>query len=136
MVLLVLYDDEIYKSCKQLRLASGVGNWLSAQFKIKDLGETNYILSLLERMLRFSQESYIYTLLGTFKHQKFHEKVYTFQDGVVLSLVKCRLTLSEIKNYETSFGDRCLMYAIMCTKFDISCAYAQQVYHINHGKGF
>ena len=46
MVLLVLYDDEIYKSCKQLRLASGVGNWLSTQFKINDLRETNYILSI------------------------------------------------------------------------------------------
>ena len=51
-------------------------------------------------------------------------KGFTFQDGIVLSLVECRLTLSEIKNNETSFGDRCLMYAIMCTKFDISCAFA------------
>ena len=43
------------------------------------------------------------------------KRFYTFQDGIVLSLVKCRLT---------SFRDSCLMYAIMCTKFDISCAYA------------
>ena len=49
------------------------------------------------------------------------KRFYTFQDGIVLSLVKCRLT---------SFRDSCLMYAIMCTKFDISCAYALQVYII------
>ena len=40
------------------------------------------------------------------------------------------MTLSEIKNYETSYGDSCLMYAIMCTKFDISCAYVWQAYII------
>ena len=65
VVFLVLYVDDILVIGKNVESLSKVKNWLATQFKMKDLGEATYILSIQiirdrkNKLLALSQASYI-----------------------------------------------------------------------------
>ena len=57
---------------------------LATQFQMKDLGESQYVLSIkiiLDRknkIIAFSQENYIDSILSKYNMQDFKKRIYTF----------------------------------------------------------
>ena len=46
MVFLVLYVDDILLMGDNIKLLTEVKDWLATQFKMKNLGNTNYVLGI------------------------------------------------------------------------------------------
>ena len=71
-VFLVLYIDDILLMGDNVKLLTEVKNWLATQFKMKDLGNANYILGIQiirdikNRVLALSQAAYIDKMLTHF----------------------------------------------------------------------
>ena len=102
--------------------------WLSSQFDMKDLGESNYILGIKlswdqkNRMLGLSQVGYIDKIRAKFSMQNSKKWLLPFRHGVPLSDDQRPKTLEEEKTvrqvpYASAVGS--LMYAMLCTRPDI-----------------
>ena len=98
---------------------------------MKDLGEAAYILGIKvtrdrrKRMLSLSQASYIDTVLARFSMQNAKKGFLPFRHGVPLSKDQCPKTDQEKEEmravpYASAVGS--LMYAMLCTRPDISYA--------------
>ena len=72
MVFLVLYVDDILLMGDNVKLLTEVKDWLATQFKMKDLGNANYVLGIQilrdrkNRVLALSQATYIDKVLTRF----------------------------------------------------------------------
>ena len=131
MVFLALYVDDILLIGNNKEVLSDVKGWLSEQFQMKDLGEAAYILGIKvtrdrrKRMLSLSQASYIDTVLARFSMQNAKKGFLPFRHGVPLSKDQCPKTDQEKEEmravpYASAVGS--LMYAMLCTRPDISYA--------------
>ena len=71
-VFLILYIDDILLMRDDVKLLTEVKDWLATQFKIKDLGNANYVLGIQilgdrkNRVLALSQVTYIDKVLTRF----------------------------------------------------------------------
>ena len=72
MVFLVLYIDDILLMGDNVKLLTEVKNWLATQFKMKDLGNANYVVGIQilrarkNRVIALSQATYIDKVLTRF----------------------------------------------------------------------
>ena len=75
VVFLVLYVDDILLMGDNVKLLTEIMNWLASQFKMKDLGNANYVLRIQilrykkNKMLTHSQVAYIDKVLARFLTQ-------------------------------------------------------------------
>lgn len=131
VVFLVLYVDDILLIGDNVNVLSGVREWLSAQFSMKDLGEASYILGIKivrnreKREIALSQAGYVDTVLSRFNMQDAKKGFLPFRHGIYLSKEMCPKTPKEIEEmrrvpYASAIGS--LMYAMLCTRPDICYA--------------
>ncbi|KAK2994428.1 hypothetical protein RJ640_001244 [Escallonia rubra] len=105
--------------------------WLSSTFEMKDMGEANYVLGVKivrdrpKRLLGLSQETYIKKVIERFRMHN-SKPIYTLMDkACTLTTDQCPKN-DEEKNrmskvpYAAAVGS--LMYAMLCTRLDISYA--------------
>ena len=130
-VILSLYVDDILLASNNKEYVQIIKEWLSSNFDMKDMGEAAYILGVkIERdrskkMLALSQEHYIKKVLEKFHMQDCKPIDTPIAKGEGLSLRMCPKTPDEKAQmekvpYSSAVGS--LMYAMMCTRPDISFA--------------
>ncbi|KAA0067161.1 gag/pol protein [Cucumis melo var. makuwa] len=106
-----------------------VKTWLAAQFQMKDLGETQYVLGIQiigdrkNKTLALSQATYIDKILVRFSVQNSKKDLLPFRHRVHLSKEQCPKTPQEVENmrcipYASVVGS--LVYVMLCTRLDIS----------------
>ncbi|KAL0539455.1 hypothetical protein IC582_023667 [Cucumis melo] len=127
---LVLYVDDILLIGNDVGYLTDVKTWLAAQFKMKDLGEAQYVLRIQiirdckNKMLALSQATYIDKML-TYSMQNSKKGLLPFRHGVHLSKEQCPKTPQEVEDmrcipYASAVGS--LMYVMLCTRPDICYA--------------
>ena len=120
MVFLILYVDDIL-------LKSGYRK----NFSMKDLGEAAYILGVKiyrdrsNKLLGLSQSTYIDKMLKKYSMDQSKKGYLPMSHGIYLSKDMCPKTDVKIHNmknvpYASSVGS--IMYAMMCTRPDVSYA--------------
>ena len=130
-VILSLYVDDILLASNNKEYVQIIKEWLSSNFDMKDMGEAAYILGVkIERdrskkMLALSQEHYIKKVLEKFHMQDCKPIDTPIAKGEGLNLRMCPKTPDEKAQmekvpYSSAVGS--LMYAMMCTRPDISFA--------------
>ena len=98
---------------------------------MKDLGEASYILGIQiirdrkNKLLALSQASYIDKVLARFSMQDSKKGLLPTQHGIILSKEQCPKTPQDEEDmkripYASTVGS--LMYAMLCTRFDICYA--------------
>ena len=98
MVFLVLYVDDILLIRNDVETLSNVKKWLAEQFQMKDLGEASYILRIQiirdrkNKLLAFSQASYIDKVLARFSMQDSKKGLLSTRHGIILSKEQCPKT--------------------------------------------
>ena len=131
VVFLVLYVDDILLIGDNVNVLSGVREWLSTQFSMKDLGEASYILGIKiirnrqKKEIALSQAGYVDTVLSRFSMENAKKGYLPFRHGIHLSKEMCPKTREEIDEmaripYASAIGS--LMYAMLCTRPDICYA--------------
>ena len=131
VVFLVLYVDDILLMGDNVKLLTEVKDWLATQFKMKDLGNANYVLGIQilrdrkNRVLALSQATYIDKVLTRFSMQNSKKGLMPTRHGIILSKKECPSTPQEIEDmrhvpYASAVGS--LMYAMLCTRPDICYA--------------
>ena len=127
-IILSLYVDDILLAGSSLFFVNTIKSWLSLNFEMKDIGETEFILEVKikknrsKNLIALSQESYIEKILQQFRMQDCKPIDTPIAKGEVLSLEMCPKTQSERDSmrkvlYSSTVGS--LMYAMMCTRSDI-----------------
>ncbi|KAA0047788.1 gag/pol protein [Cucumis melo var. makuwa] len=102
--------------------------WLATQFKMKDLGNAQYILGIQivrnrkKKTLAMSQTSYIDKMLLRYKMQNFKKGQLPYRYVIHLSKEQCPKTPQEVEDvsnisYASTVGS--LMYAMLCTRPNI-----------------
>ena len=102
--------------------------WLSSNFKMKDMGEANYVLGVKilrdrsKRLLGLSQETYIKKMLKCYRMHDCKPMDAFVEINLNLSLDMCPKSPEEKRQmskipYSSVLGS--LMYAMMCTRPDI-----------------
>ena len=128
MVFLVLYVDDILLMGDNVKLLTEVKDWLATQFKMKDLGNANYVLGIQilrdrkNRVLALSQATYIDKVLTRFSMQNSKKGLMPTRHRIFFSKKQCPLTPQEEEDmrhvpYASVVGN--LMYAMLCTRLDI-----------------
>ena len=90
MVFLVLYIDDILLLGENIKLLTEVKDWLATQFKMKDLGNANYVLGIQilrdkkNRVLALSQATYIDKVLAHFSMENSKKGLIPTHHGIVL----------------------------------------------------
>ena len=96
-----LYVDDILLIGNDVRLLSLVKIWLSTQFQMKDLGETQYIIGIKvlrnhkNRKLALSQATYIDKLLIKYVMQDSKKGLLSFRHVIPFSQDQCPKTPKE-----------------------------------------
>ena len=131
IIFLVLYVDDILFIRNDVKVLSNIKSWLNNQFKMKDLGEANYILEIKilrdrkNKLLALSQALYIDKILARFNMENSKRGTLPFRHGIHLSKEQSPKTpewkecMSRIP-YALAVGS--LMYAMLCTRPDICYA--------------
>ena len=108
---------------------------------MKDLGEAGHILGIKiirdrrKRSLSLSQASYIDTILTRFKMHNSKKGFLPFRHGVYLSKQQSPKTTEKIeamKNIPYASAVGSLMYAMLCTRFDICYAIGMESRYQNN----
>ena len=131
VVFLVLYVDDILLMGDNVKLLTEIKDWLATQFKMKDLGNANYVLGIQifrdrrNRVLALSQATYIDKVLTRFSMQNSKKGLMPTRHGIILSKKECPTTPQEIEDmrhvpYASAVGS--LMYAMLCIRPDICYA--------------
>ena len=101
VVFLVLYVDDILLMGDNVKLLTEVKDWLATQFKMKDLGNANYVLGIQilrdrkNRVLALSQATYIDKVLTRFSMQNSKKGLMPTRHGIILSKKQCPSTPQE-----------------------------------------
>ena len=128
---LILYVNDILLIGNNIELLESVKMYLNKSFSMKDLGEAAYILGIKiyrdrsRRLIRFSQSTYLDNVLKKFKMDQSKKGFLPILQGVKLSKTECPTTAEDrekmgIIPYASAIGS--IMYAIMCTRPDVSLA--------------
>ena len=128
---LVLYVDDILLFGNDIPTMEGIKAWLGSCFSIKDLGEAAYILGIKiyrdrsRRLIGLNQSAYIDKILKRFKMENSKKGLVPIQRGTILSSSQCPSSKEEQDKmkgvpYASAIGS--IMYAMICTRPDVSCA--------------
>ena len=108
-----------------------VKSWLGSCFSMKDLGDAAYILGIkiyrdrYKRMTGLSQSTYIDKVLNRFSMQNSKRGFLPMCHGISLSKTQCPTIQDErdcISRILYVFAIGSIMYAILCTRPDVSYA--------------
>ena len=130
-VILSFYADDILLAGNSLSFVNAIKSWLSLNFEMKDMSETEFILEVkiqrdhFKNLFTLSQESYIEKIFERFKMKDCKPIDTPIAKGEVLSLAMYLKTQSErasMRKDPYSSAVRSLMYAMMCTQLDICYA--------------
>jgi len=98
IMFLTLYVDDILLVGNNLEMINATKQWLSSVFKMKDMGEARYVLSVEivrnrpKKLLGMCQEAYIKGILESFQ-MHYSKPVNTLvEKGLTLSLDQCPKT--------------------------------------------
>lgn len=130
-MILCLYVDDILIPGNDMGLIVATKKWLSSNFEMKDMGEAEFLLGIKiyrdrsKRFLGLSQETCIKSILEHFRMHNFKPVDTPIEKGHKLSQDLCPKTNQEKEQmarvpYASAVGK--LMYAMMCTRPDISFA--------------
>ncbi|TQD89904.1 hypothetical protein C1H46_024535 [Malus baccata] len=128
-VILVLYVDDILLASSSIRLLKKTKVLLNANFKMKDLGESHFVLGIEiardknRKLLGLSQKAYIEFFFTRFNMESCNGCHVPVNKGDRLSKEQCPRTDFEVKKmskkpYALLVGS--LMYANVCTRHDIA----------------
>ena len=98
VIFLILYVDDISLYGRNVKLLTEIKYWLTIQFKMKDLGNTNYVLGIQilrdrnNKMLPLSQAAYIDKVPKRFSMQNSKKGLMPTRYGIVLSKKQCPTT--------------------------------------------
>ncbi|KAI3764505.1 hypothetical protein L2E82_14514 [Cichorium intybus] len=131
VIILVLYVDDILLFGNDIPTLKGVKAFLESCFSMKDLGEAAYVLGIKiyrdrsKRLIGLSQSVYIDKILKRFKMQDSKRGFLPIPHGTILSKSQCPNTRTELERmkhvpYASAIGS--IMYAMLCTRPDVSCA--------------
>lgn len=144
-VILPVFVDDITIVSKDINKISGVKDALHKVFKIKDLGQTSYLLGIKidydqpNCTLRLSQRQYIIDMLSQFKLTDCNPVATPMEPGAQLSKVLCPKSEKEREEmwntpYMNAIG--ALMYLAIGTRPDIAYAVGKLVqFNSNPGHG-
>ncbi|KAK8619616.1 hypothetical protein V6N13_135898 [Hibiscus sabdariffa] len=141
---LILYVDDILIIGNDIPTLQSIKTWLSSCFSMKDLGEAAYILGVKvyrdrsRRLLGLSQSTYIDKVLKRFSMEKSKRGFLPMRHGISLSKEMCPSTPQERERmsqipYASAIGS--IMYAMICTRPDLSYALSISRYQANPGEG-
>ncbi|KAI3739195.1 hypothetical protein L2E82_29594 [Cichorium intybus] len=136
VIFLVLYLDDILLFGNDIPTLKGVKAFLENCFSMKDLGEAAYVLGIKiyrdrsKRLIGLSQSAYIDKILKRFKMQDSKRGFLPIPHGTILSKSQCpsiRTELERMKHvtYASAIGS--IMYAMLCTRPDVSCALSMTI---------
>ncbi|KAJ9556961.1 LOW QUALITY PROTEIN: hypothetical protein OSB04_011575 [Centaurea solstitialis] len=117
VVFLVLYVDDILLMGNDIPTLQSVKTWLGKCFSMKDMGDAAYILGIKiyrdrsRRLIGLSQSTYIDKVLKKFNMQDSKKEFIPMQHELE--------RMSRIP-YASAIGS--IMYAMICTRPDVSCA--------------
>lgn len=106
-----------------------VNNFLSTNFKMKDIGETSYVIGIeifhdrLQGLLRSFQKAYIDKIFERFRIDKYSTRIIPIQKGDKFSEMQCQENDLEHKDMELipyALVVRSLVYVQICTWSDIN----------------
>ncbi|KAJ9565484.1 hypothetical protein OSB04_001450 [Centaurea solstitialis] len=121
-VVICLYVDDMLIIETSLVGILETKNYLSSNFKMKDLGEVDTILGIKvkrsESQISLSQTHYIEKILTKFQHLNIKEFNSPFDSSVKLEKNSGRVVAQ--LEYASAIG--CMMYAMYCTRPDIAFA--------------
>ncbi|KAJ9565483.1 hypothetical protein OSB04_001449 [Centaurea solstitialis] len=121
-VVICLYVDDMLIIGTSLVGILETKNYLSSNFKMKDLGEVDTILGIKvkrsESQISLSQTHYIEKILTKFQHLNIKEFNSPFDSSVKLEKNSGRVVAQ--LEYASAIG--CMMYAMYCTRPDIAFA--------------
>ncbi|KAI3710140.1 hypothetical protein L2E82_39914 [Cichorium intybus] len=131
VIFLILYVDDILLFGNDIPTLKGVKTFLENCFSMKDLGEAAYVLGIKiyrdrsKRLIGLSQSVYIDKILKRFKMQDSKRGFLPIPHGTILSKSQCPSTRTELERmkhvpYASAIGS--IMYAMLCTRPDVSCA--------------
>ena len=128
VVFMIFYVDDNLLIGNDVGLLSFVKIWLSTQFQMKDLGETQYILRIKvfrdceNRKLALSEATYIDKLLVKYVMQDSKKGLLPFRHIISLSHNQCPKTPKEkecMQSVPYAFLVGSLMYAMQCIRPNI-----------------
>ncbi|GKE87815.1 retrotransposon protein, putative, ty1-copia subclass [Tanacetum coccineum] len=146
VVFLVLYVDDILLIGNDIRTSHSVKDWLGKCFAMKDLGDAACILGTKiyrdrsKHLIGLSQDTYLDKNLKRFKMENSMKRNLSLHRGIKISKDLCPKTNEELDImsqvlYALVVGS--IMYAITCTRPDISLALSMVSQHQqNPGKGW
>ena len=123
-VILSLYVDDIFLAGNSKEMIDTAKRWLSSNLKMKDMGESSYVLGVkivrdrAKRLLGLSQETYIKRILKHYHMQDSKPMDTSVDKSLSLSRDMCPKTSKEkekMSKIPYSSAIDSLMYAIMCT---------------------
>ena len=125
---MILYVDDILLIGNDVGVLSSIKIWLSTQFLMKDLGESQYILGIKvlkdckNKKLVLSQATYIDKFFVKYVMQDSKKGLLPFKRRTLFSLYQCPKTPEEKKrmqlvSYASVMGS--LMYVMLCIRPDI-----------------
>ena len=132
ILIITIYVDDLLLVGSNLCLINDFKTILSNEFKMKDLGEANFILGIkIERLancLYLSQEEYLTRVLKRFNMINCKSTRTPLELGTKSSLSKPS-THEKIdsQNYPYREAIGCLMYAMLCTRPDLGFPYVFKV---------
>jgi hypothetical protein len=129
LIYLVLYVDDMLLIGNNTEIIQDVKTQFSSRFDMKDLGASNFILSMeikrdqKKRKLWLNQRNYVETILHRFNMQESKPVKVPILVGVNLSADQCPKTQEEEEDmscvpYASAVGS--LMDAMVCTRLDIA----------------
>ena len=131
VVFLVLYVDDILIIGNDIGMMQGVKAYLCKNFSMKDLGEASFILGIKlyrdreRKLIGLSQSTYIDKILERYNFSNCKTVNIPFRHGIHLSKKMSPQTEDEKIRMSNQPYASCLgsiMYAMLCTKHDISYA--------------
>ncbi|RVW72540.1 Retrovirus-related Pol polyprotein from transposon TNT 1-94 [Vitis vinifera] len=132
-IFLILYVDDILLASSDLGLLRETKEYLSKNFHMVDMGETNYVIGIeifrdrSRGVLGLSQEGYIDRVLERFNMQSCSSGIAPILKGDKLSKMQCprnNMEREQMKKIPYASAVGSLMYAQTCTRPDISFSVA------------
>lgn len=130
-MILSLYVDDVLLASNDLGMLNDTKDWLKSQFEMKDMGDASFVLGIKiirdrnVKKLSLSQEAYLDKILKRFKMELSKPVDMPIHKGIKLSKTMALTNEDDEKemankSYAQAVGS--LMYAMLCTRPDISYA--------------
>ncbi|GKE18939.1 putative RNA-directed DNA polymerase [Tanacetum coccineum] len=131
VVFLVLYVADIILIGNDIPTLQSVKDWLAKYFAMKDLGDATYILGIKiyrdrsKRLIGLSQDTYLDKILQRFKMENSKKGNLPLHHSINISKDLCPKTDEELNRMSRVLYAsvvRSIMYAMTCTRPDVSFA--------------